>query len=484
MDIAKLIIHQARSREAEPAIVFSGGVATYGILARAVASACDRIAALGLTRGSVVGIDVRNPFHHVALILALELRGITTASVQTAFNVRQTGLTPAAILSDGTSAHDDAVPVVAIDGGWFVTDIDRPAGFEQLLAQPGFGDDEAIARIVFSSGTTGVPKSTGFSSAVIERRLGHNAITLGGGTGGIRIGTMMGFSTLPGYMLPMTALSLGGAICFGGNPVDMLHLARSFRIDLQMAAVAQLNALLGALGDARPPGYGSIVVTGSRIAPELLARARERLCANIVFAYGSTECGMIAHAPAAMLEGREGVAGYLMPWVTLEVVDAEDRVLAAGEEGIFRIRTPEQGRYLGDDPDSKAFFRDGWFYPGDVGRLRADGLVQVTGRSVEVINRGGSVVAPELIERVLLQRPEITDVAAFGVRSASGIEEIWAAAVSETGFDEAALIAHCRALLADKAPDTIRRVTAIPRTESGKIRRQQVREDVVAGRTE
>jgi acyl-coenzyme A synthetase/AMP-(fatty) acid ligase len=484
MDIAKLIIHQARSREHEPAVAFAGGIATYGMLARAVMSAGEQLDTNDLAPGSIVGIDIRNPFHHVALILALELRGIATASVQTAFSVQQSGLTPAAILADGPSAHDPSVRTIPVDGSWFTTDPEAPARFDSLLALPGFGEDEALTRVVFSSGTTGVPKSTGFTSAIIERRIGHNLMVMGAGIGGARIGTMMGFSTLPGYMLPMTALVVGGTICFGGNPVDMLHLARSLRIDMLMTAVAQLNALLGALGSARPPGLGMIIATGSKIPQELLAKARERLCANIVFLYGSTEAGMIAQAPAALLEGQEGVAGYLMPWVQLEVVDGEDRVLPSGEEGVFRVRTPEQAHYLIDGPDNAAFLRDGWFYPGDVGRLRADGVVHITGRSVEVINRGGSVVAPDLIERVLMERPEIIEAAAFGVPGKSGMEEIWAAVVSYSEIDEPDLIRFCGQRLADKAPNVIRRVAAIPRTESGKIRRREVRDEVTAARAE
>lgn len=481
MDIAKLIIHQARSREHEPAVVFTGGVATYGMLVRAVESVGERLDLAGFERGAIVAIDIRNPFHHVAVILALELRGIATASVQTAFNVLQSGLVPAAILVDGLTAHDAAVRSISVDGGWFTTDPAAPAGFARLLALPGFGDDAVVSRVVFSSGTTGVPKSTGFTPAIIERRIGHNLMLMGAGSG-VRIGTMMGFSTLPGYMLPVTALSTGGTICFGGNPVDMLHLARSFRVDVQMAAVAQLNALVGALGNARPPNLGMIVATGSRIPLDLLAKARERLCANITFVYGSTEAGMIALAPAALLEGQEGVGGYLVPWVQLEVVDDEDRVLPHGEEGVFRVRTPEQAHYLVEGASDAAIARDGWFYPGDVGRLRADGLVQITGRSVEVINRGGSMVAPELIERVLMQRPEVSDAAAFGFSGQSGLEEIWAAVVCDGALDEAELIRFCRERLADKAPNVIRRVATIPRTESGKVRRQQVRDEVTAAR--
>lgn len=483
MDVAKMIVHQARSREYEPAIAFAGGIATYGMLMRAVASACEQLERAGLVRGSIVAVDTRNPFFHIALALALELRGICGASVQTAYSIRQSGLVPAAILVDGTSEHDSAVRTIMVDATWFTTDLQAPADFAQLLAMPGFADDDAMARIVFSSGTTGVPKSTGFSPAVIERRIGHNLIVFGGSIAGVRIGTMMGFSTLAGYILPMTALAAGGTICFGSNPHEMLHLLRSLRVDVLMTAVGQLNALLDALGNARAPDIGLLVVNGSKLPSPLLARARERLSANLAFAYGSTEAGLLSQSPASLLEGTEGVAGYLLPWVQMQVVDADDNVLAPGAEGVIRVRTPDQGRYLLDDPENAAFLRDGWFYPGDVGQLRADGLVTITGRSVEVINRGGSVVAPELIERVLTQRPDIIDAAAFGVRGPTGMEEIWAAVVSTRTINEAELVLFCREQLADKAPNVIHQVTSIQRTEAGKIRRVQTRDAVVAARS-
>ena len=482
LDLARLIVHQARMREHEPAIAFAGGIASYGMLARAVLSAGLRLDA-ALDRGrladkAVVAIDTSNPFFHVCLMLALELRGIATASVQSTYSVRQSGVVPAAILVDGRSAHDAAVPAIVVDAGWFTTDPTAPAGFAELLALPGFGPgDDTLVRVVFSSGTTGVPKSTGLTTGVIGRRFGHNAAIAGSAR---RIGTMMGFSTVGGYMQPIMTLAMGGTICFGSDPAQLLHLARSLRVDVLALAVGQLDAMVKALGDAAPPGVGLVIVTGGRIPQALLSRARERLCANILFAYGSTEAGMLAIAPAALLEGEEGNAGHLLPWVQMEIVDGEDRVLPHGTEGVIRVRTPQQAHYVVDGTENRLFFRGGWFYPGDVGRLRADGFVAVTGRSVEVINRGGSVVAPELIERLLTGLPGISDAVAFGVRGKSGLEEIWAAVVSAAPIDEAGLIRYCRERLVDKAPDTIRRIALVPRTETGKIRRSEVRDQLLA----
>jgi acyl-coenzyme A synthetase/AMP-(fatty) acid ligase len=162
----------------------------------------------------------------------------------------------------------------------------------------------------------------------------------------------------------------------------------------------------------------------------------------------------------------------------LEAVDEDGNRLPAGVEGILRTRSDELAHYVVDDPDTALLFRDGWFYPGDIGSVRGDGMVVITGRSSEVINRGGSIIAPELIERVLLSHPDVSEAAAFGVPVRPGIEEIWAAVITRSRLDEEKLKAYCRQRLAEKTPDVIRSVTAIPRTPTAKIKRGQLRAEV------
>lgn len=106
----------------------------------------------------------------------------------------------------------------------------------------------------------------------------------------------------------------------------------------------------------------------------------------------------------------------------------------------------------------------------------------VTGRTAEVINRGGSIVAPDLIERVLQMRPEVREAAAFGMPGKAGIDEICAVVVTSGPFDESDILAFCRQKLADKAPGSVRRVEAIARAESGKIRRKLLRDEAVKAR--
>lgn len=479
MNFSKLIIHQARIHEHDPAIAFTGGIATYGMLARAVASAGEHIDRAGIRRGAIIAIETRNPFHHICLMLALELRGIASAAVQTGSNLRLTGLDVTAVLRDGPIEADAVAPVIPVDAGWFSVDPRAPAPFAQLMALPGFDSPTTTTRVVFSSGTTGVPKATALNTALLSERVFHNIAVIGSGMR--RLGTMMGASTLPGYMLPLALLSSGGTYCLADNPVDLLHLARSLRLDTLIASVMQLDGVLKALGNAPPPALTSVVAMGSRMPAPLLAQVQSRLCANVIFAYGATETGVISYAPGNMLGGQEGAAGYLLPWVTLEVVDETDAPLPRGSEGIFRIRSPELALHLGATPTES--YRDGWYYPGDIGILRPDDAVEVTGRVGEVINRGGSIVAPDVVEQVLKLRPEIIDAAVFAIRRADGMDEICAAIEVREPVDVQLLLKFCRERLADKAPGVIRVVDKLPRTEAGKMRRQQAREDFIAATT-
>jgi len=482
MDFAKLILFQARSRLHEPAIAFTGGVATYGVLASAIETATGKLAAVGLTRGDLVAIDVRNPIQHVALIIALGLCGMPSASVQTSFNVEMSGLKPDAILVDQHAKQPAGLRLISVDESWFLVDPEHPPDFVKLLALPGFADEDAVARIVFSSGTTGVPKSTGFTGRNMEMRLAHASFTYGGGAvGGIRVLCLMGFSTFGGYLAMIGALASGGVACFAQQPGEVLHVMRMFNVDLLILAVVQLQGVLASLGDGRPPlSLKTVTAGGSRIPAALLKEAQARLCSNIVFGYGSTEAGSMAHAPASMLMQIDGASGYAYPWVTLQAVDEEGRKVAPGETGIFRVKTSEQAYYVVEHPDNALLFRDGWFYPGDVGTVRADGLITVTGRSAEIINRGGSIVAPDLVEQVLAMHPTVKEAVAFGLPTKTGIDEIAAAVVAPDRFNEAELLYFCRERLADKAPGSIRRIEAVPRTDSGKPKRRQVREQFMA----
>src|SRR5262249_7646467 len=127
-----------------------------------------------------------------------------------------------------------------------------------------------------------------------------------------------------------------------------------------------------------------------------------------------------------------------------EIVDAADRPLPRGKEGIVRVRTAQAADcYFGDPDTSARHFRNGWFYPGDVGYLRDDNLLVVGGRQEALLNVGGDKINPEIIEEVLASFPAIADCAVVNLADELGIERIHALIVPRAVFAESDLRKHC-----------------------------------------
>ena len=295
--------------------------------------------------------------------------------------------------------------------------------------------DSQYYRVVLSSGTTGVPKAIGMTGRVMERRLLHGIVW---GSEGGRTLSMLGFSTVMAVS-PIFTLAGGGLACFAPNPQEALHLIRVFGVTQLFAASGQLQGLIDCqTRDFEPcPSLKMVGVGGSRIPGEVLAKTRSLLCNNLVIAYGASETGTVCYARAAVVEGIEEAVGYMAPWAKVEVVDEDCRVLPAGQAGLLRVWSDMVAEYVAERPEDRAILReDGWFYPGDIGTISKDGLVAITGRSIELINRGGAIVAPQFIEDVLAERSEVAQVGAFGVTNDQGFEEIWAAIVSKAPFNQ------------------------------------------------
>jgi acyl-coenzyme A synthetase/AMP-(fatty) acid ligase len=171
-----------------------------------------------------------------------------------------------------------------------------------------------------------------------------------------------------------------------------------------------------------------------------------------------------------------------LPLAEIEIVDGEGRKLPRGTEGRIRARNdfmrwPFDGR-LFQDEDAKG---DGWFYPGDLGRLDPDGLLIVTGRADEVINAGGVKFSPEAMEDAIKKHPRLAKAAIVRVVGASGVGEPWIAV--PIGEPEPPTLKDVNDWINRNVPGElgniqvvrIVRVEQIPLTSSGKVSRHQLR---------
>jgi acyl-CoA synthetase (AMP-forming)/AMP-acid ligase II len=131
--------------------------------------------------------------------------------------------------------------------------------------------------------------------------------------------------------------------------------------------------------------------------------------------------------------------------------------------------------YQGSTEATGHAFRDGWFFPGDVGFIDDGGRLHLVGRTSLFINRGGFKVNPEEVESVLAEHPLVRDAAVTGVETDAGDQRIRAYVVVDAPCDETALIAFCRERLADyKLPSLIEFRASLPRTVTGKLLRAQL----------
>jgi acyl-coenzyme A synthetase/AMP-(fatty) acid ligase len=290
----------------------------------------------------------------------------------------------------------------------------------------------------------------------------------------------VGLSGAWGYGNVLRTLWAGGTLVLF-DMRDPIGPMRRHGVTHLMASTLALRSILGHLGeDPPPPALETIEVSGSAVPHGLAREVMARLCPDLVVYLGATEVGSVASGPAATIvaerDTRPGLVGPIFPGVRMQAVDELDQPLPSGREGVLRVATGTHVEgYIGG-ARQEVGFRDGWFYPGDVGTVWPDGMVSLTGRTSEIINSGGVKVSPEVIEERLLALPGIAEAAAFGVPDAGGVDRIWAAIVADPPVDEAVLDAFCDRSPKGQAPEVILRLTALPKTESGKVLRRALRE--------
>ena len=222
-----------------------------------------------------------------------------------------------------------------------------------------------------------------------------------------------------------------------------------------------------------------LAVCGSApLSPALAGRLPAVLGRLPLIRYGTTESGLDVSNPVADPHG--DTIGVPLPGV-LARIRTTDGVADPGTDGEIQLRGPQVFTGYWNDPaaTAAAFTPDGWFRTGDIGAVDpATGHLVIRGRTKEMIITGGLNVYPREVEIALESHPSVAEAAVAGVADERWGERVTAWVVPADGheFDEAALIAHARTLLAAyKCPKRVFRVAALPRNQLGKIIRSALR---------
>lgn len=349
------------------------------------------------------------------------------------------------------------------------------------------------ADIMFTSGTTGLPKGAVTSHAQTLRAFASWA-EIAGLVEGDRYLVVNPFTHTFGWKAGVLASLMRGATILPQPVFDaeaVLAKISSERVTVLPGAPTVYQSLLDHPGRA---GYdlGSLrlAVTGAAVVPlELVNRIRDELGFDTVLtAYGLTEsCGLVTM-------GRRGddpglvaaTSGRAVPGVSVRIADEDGKELPPATPGEVQVRGyPVMAGYFEDPEGTEAAFTgDGWLRTGDIGLLDDEGNLRITDRLKDMFTVGGFNAYPAEIERVLARHGLVADVAVVGVPDPR-LGEVGKAFVvvrgerpgPEQAAEQAAeLIAWARREMANyKVPRQVEFITELPRNASGKVLKNQLR---------
>jgi long-chain acyl-CoA synthetase len=329
---------------------------------------------------------------------------------------------PAWAVTDG----DGTVVMTAALGAGRVTDLEEVDVLSDGFDSGGDGpmpdaismDEEAV--LVFSSGTTGLPKAVRHTHRSIGWAIRHWIEALGlGSDDRLQIATPP--SHILGLLNLLAATEAGASVRLHLRfDLDQLlwHI-QAERMTLEMA-VAPIAVAMANHPDLESHDLSSLryIMWGATpVAPRVAEIVTERTGVRWLPAYGASELPVISCNPVLRpREWRLDSAGLAPTGVELRVVDLETgEVLASGSVGEIQARSPSVMLGYLPDGDTAAAFDDGWYRTGDVGWIEPTGWVHLTDRSKEMIKVNGFQVAPAELEAVLHAHPSVVDCAVFAV---------------------------------------------------------------------
>jgi len=470
------------------ALIHDGREHDLAWVSRAVAWLAAALAQQGLGPGAVCALRIRQRRDLLLTQLAIARLGATLVN-----------LSP----FDSAALHQDLI--ARAGASWLLTDDDPPVGVADVAASPLAGAirtlplpaiPEAASRVLLPLGAAEPPHAQPQAAWVL--------LVGSGSTGGVKLLPLSHRAALargaayasatgqrPSDRLAcLTPLELGfGGIrtammlCGGGCVVLLEPHAPVGAEDLRRLGV---TILLGGSSHAErllqdaPPGAPPcldflriLLLGGSTVTDDLRQRITRRLTAQLHVNYGCQECGPITMSrPAAT--GRSGSVGRPIAGCEVRIVAADGRPLPPGEIGRIQVRSPGliEG-YLGDPEATARAFRDGWFLPGDLGRIDADGALIYLGRADHMMIFDGVNIHPAEVEHVISTFPGIADVACLPLPSATD-QDIPLCVISVLP-DQTVSLAELQGFAFDRLgarrPRRFLVLPAIPRTSTGKLKR-------------
>ncbi len=486
---------------------------SYGELRRRSVRLAAALAAQGVERGDVVAVQLPNWWHHAALYLACVRIGAVFNPLMPIFRERELqfmlGFADARVLVVPRSFRGFDYPAMAARlrpelprlAHVFVVGGEDPAtAFEARMLDRAWEDEtdgdglfrarrpdaNDVTEIMYTSGTTGQPKGVMHTSNTLmcKALLANELFGFRAGDG-IYMGSPLAHQT--GFMYGVCLAIHNRCPCVlqdVWDPVEAARLIAAERCTITVASTPFLSDLVHTPAVRRhdTSSLRLFMCAGAPIPRVLIAAARRSHPGMYVMSgWGMTEMGIAtATYPGDADEKIIETDGRALPHQQVRVVDAEGGIVPSGVEGRLQARCATNFVGYLKRPDTYGVDADGWFDTGDNARMDADGYIRITGRSKDIIIRGGENIPVVEVEELLYRHPAIEDAAVVAMPDPRLGERACAFVTLRAGqaLDFRGMIDYLSAqrMMRQYLPERLEVIDAFPRTPSGKIQKFRLRE--------
>ena len=472
MNIGTIIDAAAVGDPDRAALIIDERVISYGELAVAVEQCAARLADSGLADERVAVVDAGSLLS-IATMLSAARIGAAAALMNPALTPPELqGLAKnaeCATVGVAGEAYVDRLLEAGLSKAFTVADLLNDG--EESAPPPAEDVDDRDALILFTSGTTGLPKAIAITQGQLNARI----------TG---VATPFRADAPPTVsMMSVPFFHVGGAIgvlgnLYAGNTYvvqarfdagEWLRLVQEHRVTSTFMVPTMLQRVLD------HPDFASADLTslvaiayGAAAAPVALVQRAMAALPDVAFAnvFGQTET---LGAYTTLLPGdhrdpkRVASVGRPLPGVEVRVVNPDTGIdVEAGTVGELWVNTSQN-------------VIEGWLHTGDLARQDSDGYIYPSGRLKDTINRGGEKFGPIEVEDAIRTHPAVSDVAVAGIADGEMGQRVGAAVVARSPLTLEELRSHCRELIAYfKLPERLKVVDHIPYNDTGKVNRSQL----------
>ena len=501
MDIAKKFREIAKEYPQRPFIIFRGQIINYQEAASKVNKLAQMLLKLGVKKGEKVAMYLPNSPEFIFSYLATLSLGAACVPL----DVRLTDDELVSVLNHSESSVFIAKPLTNLSFSEFAQRVpglkhlircftaekDGLLNFAEILQKEPEQpvniriDESSLAILYYTSGTTGEPKAVMSNYRSLDnapqtvRYIGFTEKTMGD----VEL-CAIPLSHLGGFVYLQFALEYAMTIVVMERfvPIEFLKNIERYKVTWFHIVPSMFTALLQ-LKEFEKYDLSSVVgvdIFGAPSHPSLIQRFG-KYCPNAKLWHG---WGMSETAAPNTVTGQENMAsiGKAPPWFEVKIFDNNDQELPLGEVGEIVCRGwPVMMGYYKEPRMTEEIMRNGWLHTGDLGYMDKKGYLYIKGRKKDMIIVGGlNVYSPE-VEQLLAEHPKVQEAAVVGVADKLRGEAVKAVIVLKDGEDlcEKEIKAFCRQkLIHYKVPQIIEFRDSLPKTRSGKVQKEQLKDNL------